>query len=133
MQKEKTERKTLEWLLTVLCCYKRLFFTFHFEDSVLRHFFAITLNLLLDSLLEVFVRGADHHGLALEACKQAHFPLLTRGRQVSLGEERGKKPSYTLIPQSQVYSLENFAEIKFSARNLHDPGCSSSSCEQRSQ
>lgn len=66
-------------------CHKRLFpSTFHFEDGVLRHFFAVALNLLLDSLLEVFVGRADHHGLALEAGKQAHLPLLTRGRQVSL-------------------------------------------------
>lgn len=66
------------------------FHTFHFEDCVLRHFFAVTLNLLLDSLLVVLVRGADHHGLPLEACKQAHLPLLARCRQVSL-EERRKK------------------------------------------
>lgn len=51
---------------------------------MLRHFFAVALNLLLDSLLEVFVRRADHHSLPLEAGKQAHLPLLTRGRQVSL-------------------------------------------------
>lgn len=54
------------------------------------HLFAITLNLLLDSLLVVIVRGADHHSFTLEACKQAHLPLLAGGRQVSLGG-RGKK------------------------------------------
>lgn len=63
---------------------------------MLRHFFAITLNLLLDSLLVVVVRGADHHSLALEACKQAHLPLLAWGRQVSLGERR-KRLNYTVI------------------------------------
>lgn len=51
------------------------------------HLFAITLNLLLDSLLVVIVRGADHHSFTLEACKQAHLPLLAGGRQVSLGGE----------------------------------------------
>lgn len=67
------------------------FFTLHFENSVLRHFFAITLNLLLNSLLVVFVRGADHHSLALETCKQAHLPLLAWSRQVSLwGGGRGR-------------------------------------------
>lgn len=57
---------------------------FHFEKSVLRHFFAITLDLLLDSLLEVVVGGADHHSLTLEACKQTHLPLLARGREVGM-------------------------------------------------
>lgn len=55
------------------------FITFHFQDSVLGHFFAVSLNLLLDSLLVVLVRWADHHRLALEACKQAHLPLLAWG------------------------------------------------------
>lgn len=64
-----------------------IFFTFHFEDSVLRHFLAIALNLLLDPLLIVIIRGADHHSLTLKACEQTHLPLLARGRQVSL--ERG--------------------------------------------
>lgn len=63
---------------------------------MLRHFFAITLNLLLDSLLVFLIRGADHHSLALEACKQAHLPLLARGRQVGLWERR-KRPNYTMI------------------------------------
>lgn len=58
---------------------------------MLRHFFTITLNLLLDPLLVVVVRGADHHSFALEACKQAHLPLLARGRQISLEEKKKKE------------------------------------------
>lgn len=65
--------------------------TLHFEESVLRHFFAVALHLLLHPLLVVLVRGADHHGLTLEACEQAHLPLLARGRQVSLEEEEEEK------------------------------------------
>lgn len=61
---------------------------------MLRHFFAITLDLLLDSLLEVVVGGADHHSLTLEACKQTHLPLLARGREVGL--ESGERSSITM-------------------------------------
>lgn len=73
-----------------------LFRTFHFEDCVLRHFFAVTLNLLLDSLLVVLVRGADHNGLTLEACEQAHLPLLAWCRQVSL-EEKRRRLNYPVV------------------------------------
>lgn len=59
-------------------------FTFHFEDGVLGHFFAIGLHLLLDPLLVVLLRRTDHHSFALEAREQAHLPLLARGRHISL-------------------------------------------------
>lgn len=61
--------------------------TFHFEDCMLGDFLAIAFHLLLDPLLVVVVGGADHHRLALEACKQAHLPLLAGGRQVGLRRE----------------------------------------------
>lgn len=61
---------------------------------MLRYLFAVTLDLLLNSLLVVFVRRADHHSLALEACEQAHFSLLARGREVSLrGGKKEQKDS----------------------------------------
>lgn len=46
---------------------------------MLWHFLAITFNLLLDSLLVVIIRWADHYSLTLEACKQTHLPLLAGG------------------------------------------------------
>lgn len=66
--------------------------TFHFQDGVLGHFLPVPLHLLLRSLLEVLVGRADHHGLALEAGKQAHLPLLAGGGQVGLqGGREGLK------------------------------------------
>lgn len=59
-------------------------FTFHFEDRVLGHLFAISLHLLLDPLLVVLLRRTDHHSFALEAGEQAHLPLLARSRHISL-------------------------------------------------
>lgn len=59
---------------------------------MLGHFLPVPLHLLLRSLLEVLVGRADHHGLALEAGKQAHLPLLAGGGQVGLqGGREGLK------------------------------------------
>lgn len=97
-------------------------FTFHFEDGVLGHLFAISLHLLLDPLLVVLLRRTDHHSFALEAGEQAHLPLLARGRHISLQHK------HTSTLQREPFLLF----LKMSV-HLHDPECSSSSFGQRFQ
>lgn len=79
MKNSKNKTRSHVWLQLL---GRRL--TFHFEDGVLGHLFAIRLHLLLDPLLVVLLRRTDHHSFALEARKQAHLPLLARGRHVGL-------------------------------------------------
>lgn len=96
--------------------------TFHLEDGVLGHFLAIGLHLLLDPLLVVLLRRTDHHSFALEASEQAHLPLLARSRHISLE------------PRPITHHLRrNIYSHLYNPVHLHDPGCSSSSFEQRSQ
>lgn len=92
---------------------------------MLRHFLAISLNFLLDSLLVVFIRRADDYSLALEACEQTHLPLLARSRQVGLQRQRRGLFEQSVIKYMVVTTL--------SKSHIHGPGCSSSSYEQQSQ
>lgn len=111
-------------------------FTFHFEDGVLGHLFAISLHLLLDPLLVVLLRRTDHHSFALEAGEQAHLPLLARGRHISLPHKHTsqhcnlfysflKKRQSTYMVQNVVPLLSGSDFNKFSQekrRSLGDGG-----------
>ena len=58
--------------------------TFHLEHGRVRHVLALFAGALFDPLLELLVRGHDHHGAPLKAGEVAHLAPLRRLVNVGL-------------------------------------------------